>query len=400
MNIVNAARHAVVEITSNPDKEGREHLLVVFKATYRIPSDGKAPRPLLPPQPLAMRDLFTGEPGLSAPLYENDFAAHKPRCDVVFNAHAHAPGGKPITELDVAVRVGSMSKAVHVVGDRVWEKDLLVLRAGLPKPFMSMPLHSGRAFGGSLPLNEGAVVRYDTFAENPFGRGYSSRTGHAVLHGLHLPNLERKGRPVTRPDIPMSPVYLSPTPRNALSRLRYAGTYDRRWREQVCPFPPEDFDDRFFQSAPEDQQIPFPQGGEEVTLINLMADRPEASFRLPRLDTLPVRVLRRDYTEAAPEPHADTLYFEPDEGRFSVVWRTTLPLGSRGLREIRTVTVGQVCQKWWEGVRLGASGCRGCAAKGAASAPPEGCPETPESPAIDAARLELGGEDDNTGGES
>lgn len=75
MNIVSAARHAVVEITSNPDKEGREHLLVVFKATYRIPFDGKAPRPLLPPQPLAMRDLFIGEPGLSAPLYENDFAA-------------------------------------------------------------------------------------------------------------------------------------------------------------------------------------------------------------------------------------------------------------------------------------------------------------------------------------
>lgn len=33
-------------------------------------------------------------------------------------------------------------------------------------------------------------------------------------------------------------------------RLRYAGTYDQHWMDERLPFLPEDFDLRYFQSAP------------------------------------------------------------------------------------------------------------------------------------------------------
>lgn len=383
MQLINAARHTVAEATTSTDKHGREHLLIVIKATYRIPANGKTPRPLLPPQPLAMKDTFVGEPGLSAQLYENDFASTKQACDVLFDAQAHAPSEVPVTHLDVAVRVGSMSKALRVVGDRTWEKDLLLIRAGVPNQFVSMPLHYGRAFGGTVAYQDGDDVRCDCFEENPFGTGYSKQTVSECAHGLPLPNLERKGRPISRPDGEYPPVALSVMPRNAPSRRRYAGTYDQHWRKHVCPFLPTDFDERFFQSAPPDQQIPFPTGGEEVTLINMMPKRPEVFFRLPRLDNMPVKVLRRDYSTAAPPAHVDTLFFEPDTDRFSVVWRATLPLGMRGIREISRVALGPVCQKWWDAVSLGASGCQGCSERRAQAEAPEGCPDSPDSPAVD-----------------
>src|SRR4029079_3507430 len=38
-------------------------------------------------------------------------------------------------------------------------------------------------------------------------------------------------------------------------RARFAGTYDDAWRESRWPLPPEDFDPRFFNVAPIDQQL-------------------------------------------------------------------------------------------------------------------------------------------------
>lgn len=49
MEIINGARHTIADITTVTDKAGREHVVVVIKATYRIPANGKAPRPQLPP---------------------------------------------------------------------------------------------------------------------------------------------------------------------------------------------------------------------------------------------------------------------------------------------------------------------------------------------------------------
>ena len=57
----------------------------------------------------------------------------------------------------------------------------------------------------------------------------------------------------------------------------------------------------------------------------------------------------------------DTLFFEPDAERLSVVWRASTPLRRR-LQEIDTITVGPVDPAWWEARSLGLSGggCFGC----------------------------------------
>jgi hypothetical protein len=53
----------------------------------------------------------------------------------------------------------------------------------------------------------------------------------------------------------------------------------------------------------------------------------------PVLDNLPVKVLMSDYQVHTLPVVVDTLYFEPDEARFSVVWRASLPVN--GLRAFR-----------------------------------------------------------------
>lgn len=158
MEVVVGSERLAGGVITALDVSGREHLVLVAKATWSLPAPGERPRPLLP-QTLAMADIFVGEPGQSAMLYGTDFARFKPRCDVLFNASAHAPSGQPVQELLVAWQVGPLKKGVHVVGQRMWRKRLGLVSLTKPEPFTQMPLHYGLAFGGSRTYKRGAVIR-------------------------------------------------------------------------------------------------------------------------------------------------------------------------------------------------------------------------------------------------
>ena len=139
MNLVNATR-LLTEYTLATDRTGREWLVVVAKGTYGIPDDPDCFPALLDEQvPLAMTDVFTGEPGVSAPRYEIDFAPRKPRCDVLLNGSCYAPGGKPAT-VPVGMRVGTMVKSFNVVGNRVWRSNALHMSISSSEPFTVLPL--------------------------------------------------------------------------------------------------------------------------------------------------------------------------------------------------------------------------------------------------------------------
>ncbi|WP_230675146.1 hypothetical protein [Ralstonia solanacearum] len=76
------------------------------------------------------------------------------------------------------------------------------------------------------------------------------------------------------------------------------------------------------------------------------------------------RVLRKDYSTEMPEAVVDTLYFEPDAGRFSAVWRASVPIRRR-LHEFDTVAIGPIDPAWWEAKQTGqAGGCEGCSEPG------------------------------------
>jgi hypothetical protein len=368
MELAIGSKYAIADITVAVDKTGQEHLLVVIKQTWQIGANGKPPRPAKA-VPLEYADLHVGEPGESPPLYECDFVLKKNRCDVLFNATAYAPDDKPLTHLAAGYRIDVHQKAVRIVGPRFWKKTLIGVQATDPKPFTTMPLHYGLAFGGVRPRKKGNQELFDTYEQNPVGTGYAATQSDPELVGMPLPCLEPfdpKIKLLSSPTEAYPAVALSAVARHWLPRRQYSGTYDAKWKRDVFPFLPEDFDERYNQAAPEDQQIPYPQGGEQVTLMNMMRGRREVSFKLPKLNNMPVRVLLTNYTAKQVQAVADTLYFEPDEERFSVVWRASVPV-KRGTKEVKAIAIAGVCKNWWEAKIKGAAGCTNCAKKHAAN---------------------------------
>lgn len=352
MEIVNSAR-ILLEGHMAVDPQGRRFLVAVAKATYAFPADGGEAVLADLQQPIYTSDIFEGEQGLSTPYFEADTAYRKPSCDVVLKACAHTPDGRAVERLDVAFRVGSCERWAHVVGDRVWRRGIAGLTPSSPEPFLSMPVTYSRAFGGTRCDGRS----YDAYAANPIGRGYADASGGTDFVGQPLPNIEAPGAPIDSVRDDHEAVSFGPVGRSWGSRIGYGGTYDQHWKDEIFPLLPPDFDERFFQCALPAQQIPYPEGGEPVLFYQLHATRPRIQFALPAM-SLPMVVLDRERQVHKLRPVVDTLSFDVDAERFSVVWRAQHPL-RRGVEEIDTLAAGSICKRWWKSRVLGTDDC-GC----------------------------------------
>lgn len=349
MELVNATR-MVAGINIGLAPSGRESLVVVIKGTFRIPRPGEAAGHFeLHEQqlPLVAADTFTGEPGLSAPLQEVDFAPCKPRCDILLSGTAYAPKGRPSTEVEVGVRMGRWSKSFNVVGPRHWAWAPLRATASPPGTFVRQPLSYDVAFGGA-DLRHEDRSEHVAFMPNPVGCGFHRHNRMDWIDGAPLPRTEQIGHAVRDPSGNYQPMAFGPVGRGWSTRACFAGTYDDEWLEKHFPFLPPDFDPRYFQAAPADQQLPlefFQQGPVEVALGNLT---PEGitHFTIPHLiapvHVFPKRGEREDYAAVL-----DTVVIEPDAQRFSLSWRVARPL-RKNLHEIAQVLVGKKGKEWWQ----------------------------------------------------
>lgn len=316
--------------------DGRELLVVCVKGTYEIPENGVEPQLAEAQVPLVEADTFTGEPGKSAPVYESDYAPVKPRCDVLLIGSAYAPGGKPARKVPVGLKIGPIAKSFTVVGDRTWEKVLLTVTASRPAPFVTMPITYDRAFGG-VDANHKNPKKIKASMLNPIGVGYHAHAKSKFIDGRALPNTEESGKPIKKPNGSYRPMSFGPVGRGWQPRATYAGTYDQHWLDNIFPFLPPDFDDRYYQAAPADQQMPYPRGGETVMLTNL-TPQGRTAFRLPKTHLL-VWFFKKNGEETEVPAVIDTIVIEPDRGRFMVSWRALLPL-KKNMFEVVQVVVG------------------------------------------------------------
>src|SRR5262249_9149146 len=148
-----------------------------------------------------------------------------------------------------------------------------------PKPFLKMPLLYERAFGGVDWKSR--YPERDWYWSNPVGTGFGVSRENVV--GVSIPNIEYSDEQITawadRPRVAgFGPIASHWHPRVAL-----AGTYDSQWAQNRQPLLPEDLDERFFQSAPLDQQAPqFLRGGEPCVLYGL-TPRGILRFDLPKV---------------------------------------------------------------------------------------------------------------------
>ena len=307
MELINSTR-MVAGYTMGMEPSGRELLVVVIKGTFRIPvQSGETLRLHEEQQPLVMSDVFFAEPGLSAPRYEVDFAPRKHRCDVLLNATAYAPEGRPATRVTVGARIGSWSKSFDVVGDRVWEAGLGGIGASVATPFVQMPIRYDRAFGGTDNKSDDPADHV-AYLPNPVGRGFHKRLKSAWIDGSPLPNTQESDRAVSWVDGDYRPMSFGAIGRHWEPRYKYAGTYDQHWLDHVFPFLPADFDEQYYQAAPLDQQLPKPLGELAAQWIGV-----DASGRL-----------------ADPLLRARIAQFEVDEAAFRLTMTRTRELARSG----------------------------------------------------------------------
>lgn len=334
------------------EPDGRELLVVAIKATFDIPKNGEEPQLSKEQVPLTEADEFTGEPGLSATLYETDYSHRKPFCDVLLNGSAYAPGGKPAKSVRVGLQVGTMKKTFNVVGDRIYDRGLLAAKPTSPKPFVKMPITYDRAYGGA-DIHPDKPEKIKTYTENPIGVGYYPYSNGKHLIGKRLPNIEEIGKPAKSKTGNYKPMSFGPIGRNFASRIPFAGTYDQQWLDNLSPFWPDDFDYRYFQAAPQDQQIPYPKGGETVILGNLTPSG-ITKFQVPQI-SIPVIFIPYRGEDILQEAVADTLLIEPDQNRFMLTWRVPLPL-RKNCFELRQTLVGEMPKSWHRERRAAAKG--------------------------------------------
>ena len=348
MELLNATKMRA-GYTGGLDPSGREHVVIAVKGTFVIPPKPGAAARLADEQvPLVMADEFTGEPGFSATRYEADYALRKPRCDVLLNGSAYAPGGRAVQRVSVSLKIGSITKTFTVVGNRVWRRGLPSFGASRPEPFAVMPISYDTAFGGAFPSRH-RPEELQAYRPNPVGVGFGEGQDVKDLVGKPLPNTEETNHSVTKPDGSYRPMAFGSVGRSWQPRVSFAGTYDQHWVDTVFPFLPADFDERYYQSAPPDQQTDYLHGGEEVVLVNL-TEQGHTAFRLPEID-VPVTFYLKNREDKATAV-ADTLLFEPDLNRFMLVWRASLAL-RRNMFEVNQVVVGSMPRAWYRARALG-----------------------------------------------
>ena len=338
MQITSNTTRMLAELSVAADKEGRDYCAVVVKGTFAVDTQGE-PALAEEQKPLVYADVHYGDPGTTSIRCECDFALFKPRTDVIVNGHAYSPGGEKVDSVEVALELEgngtSLRKSIRVIGDRQWQGGILGLSPSRPVPFDRMPLVYERAFGGSEHSRKDQKS-HGSDLRNPVGVGYWTSSELNVIKGTPVPNLEHPEHPIRSWSDKPPPIGLGVIGRGWQPRVKYAGTYDEQWFNERRPFLPADFDERYFQSAPEDQQVSHLKGGESVVCRNMTA-RGDFAFRVPNIN-FPIKYRFRD-RDLDVSPRLDTLIIEPDDRKFIVCYRAQVESGPK-LHQLRSILVG------------------------------------------------------------
>jgi hypothetical protein len=352
------------------DPSGREHAVVVTKRRLHFPAlSGEfcTWSDALPS--LCLADEFSGEDGLSAVTFESDFALRKPFCDVVVHGAAYAPGGNPVPLVHASLKCGPIAKTIAVFGPRIWDRFISGHAPSEPTPFERQIISYDYAFGGTDTLDP-TVEEPAMYPANTVGMGWHQRANRNLVEGTPVPHCEDPQNLISAPWNDVTPVSFGPLARGAPERAKYAGTYDEAWVENRFPHLPDDYNDRYTQSVPQDQQMRHAVGGEVIQIGNMMSG-PGGAFemRLPKLD-LPVVFSRRRGPDIAATSVTDTIVIEPDKRHIDIVTRASIPL-KRDILEMREAIIGKRGRGYWRARALGKDYTSGLATLGQDKEVPE-----------------------------
>jgi hypothetical protein len=316
-----------VEVLSIPDLDGQEIPLLVSSQTWRH-SNRSDWEPTEEPPPICFADEYFSEPSYYSSLKnEAQTATEKRYVDVLVNGSAYAPRGVPTQTATVELYAGTIAKLVRVVGDRFYASS----GPSSPAEFLTMPLIYERAFGGYDPR------RNEVWRQNPAGIGFRRAKSQSTNIATEYPNLE----PIREP-LEGAPAGFGIVSRSWSPRIEYAGTYDDNWLNNQWPLLPSDFDTRYYQTAPVDQQIDSLATGDPVRLVNFTVDG-LWEFAMPSTTLETWLISDRGSRRVA--PRMDTVMIEPDDRRITLVFRLNLARENQQDR-IREIHIGPVTRAY------------------------------------------------------
>ncbi|NLP62653.1 DUF2169 family type VI secretion system accessory protein [Paraburkholderia sacchari] len=193
----------------------------------------------------------------------------KPAGEYKVYGAAHAPAGTQVAEMRAGVRIGALSKALIVLGDREFNA-LGAITA--PKPYARMPIAPATAFGGA-----GCV-------DNPYGKGFAEIVNDDGTRAWPLPNVEAEGQRFLRRGERAVPAGFWGFDMAAPLRQQHLGACDERWVKEEWPHLPSDTRPELFLSAPLDQRLSgYFAGDERFELDNLHPHARRLGGSLPAL---------------------------------------------------------------------------------------------------------------------
>ncbi|UQA58490.1 DUF2169 family type VI secretion system accessory protein [Polyangium aurulentum] len=325
MSFANETPHAALPVPLL-DREGRDVIVTIVKATFAVASDGSLRRADVPGTVRVNDVMRAPDDPRSSALFPSDIALEKLGADVVVVGEAVSP--RKVLVMDVAVGVKKRIVPLRVHGPRVYYDGVIGVAIGPAAPFERVPIAYENAYGGmsdDMSVVEGA---------NPSGVGVAKSASDLV--GRRAPQIEHPERPHTSAADRHAPVGYGSILSHWSPRKEHAGTFDDRWRAARMPLLPEDYEARFGNVA--HPSLRFDEGlspGDPVRVLGMSLE--PFAFVLP---AIPVAVRAR-YDGGEREiarPSIDTVIVLPGERRVELVFRAAFPTG-RGQRILREIVV-------------------------------------------------------------
>lgn len=303
---------------------GNRYHCVSAKVTLQWDAEGKL-TPVRRQPDMIVNDVWREEQDRSSLVYASDLIPFKPTTDVVVTGTMLSPEERPLPYWYTALRIGKIEKRLKIFGPRAWRNHLIGgWKLSDPEPTDRVSLLYENAYGGTIDPHKEKYEEGEYYPPNPVGVGYigKSRADYqreypaAQIEGWDA-GIKEFGRDVT-------PGGYGPVPGHVPDRLKYAGTYDERWKKEMAPHIPLDMDMRFWNAAPADQQTEaYLKAGEIIELAG-MRSGPPIRLAIPNIDASTLLEFA-DRPRESQGIHLDTVALDLDQNRMTLRYHQIIP---------------------------------------------------------------------------
>lgn len=248
---------------------------------------------------------------------EADISPFRPKVDFLLTGSITAPAGRAVNKMEAGFDLGAHSKRALVFGARRLRKKSGRLQLEGYESYRECRLSWRNSLGGADFIKAEGPAN----GVNPIGMGWTS-AWQEMPEGteISLPFIESPAALIDDGTLP-DPHGFGAIQPSWEARSAHAGTYDENWRKYEAPLPPQDFSDRFFQAAPEDQIFDL-KGGETGRVIGLHAGG-DYAFRLPQIIMECATWMGHEKTQS--RPRLVSVLLNGTQKTLEMVWNTAIP---------------------------------------------------------------------------